>query len=93
MTVNNNIFRDLFCFIIQISELFKQYCSHDPVFVIIDVRTDVKGSPTTAYTAVEEVEGEGKEIKRVFKHISCSIEAEEAEEVSTYLQVFMLKYY
>lgn len=61
--------------------MFKQYCAHDPVFVIIDVRTDVKGSPTTAYTAVEEIEGEGKEIKRVFKHISCSIEAEEAEEV------------
>jgi hypothetical protein len=29
------------------------------------------------------VEAEGKEITRVFQHIPCSIEAEEAEEVST----------
>ena len=28
-----------------------------------------------------EVEADGKEIQRVFKHIKCSIEAEEAEEV------------
>lgn len=66
---------------LKISELFRQFCSHDPVFVIIDVRPNVKGNPTTAYVAVEEVEGEGKEIKRVFKHTSCLIEAEEAEEV------------
>jgi hypothetical protein len=39
------------------------------------------GIPTTAYIAVEEVEVEGKEIQRVFKHLPCSIEAEEAEEV------------
>jgi len=49
--------------------------------VIIDVRPGVEGLPTTAYEAVEEVEAEGKEIQRVFKHIPCSIEAEEAEEV------------
>jgi 26S proteasome regulatory subunit N8 len=41
----------------------------------------VVGIPTTAYEAVDEVESQGKEIQRVFKHISCSIEAEEAEEV------------
>jgi 26S proteasome regulatory subunit N8 len=52
------------------------------VFVIIDVRPGVVVIPTTAYEAVEEVEsGEGKEIQRVFKHVPCSIEAEEAEEV------------
>jgi 26S proteasome regulatory subunit N8 len=51
------------------------------VFVIIDVRPGVVGIPTTAYIAVEEVEVEGKEIQRVFKHLPCSIEAEEAEEV------------
>ena len=28
-----------------------------------------------------EVEADGKEIQRVFKHIKCSVEAEEAEEV------------
>jgi len=66
---------------LKINELFRQYSSHDPVFVIIDVRPDVEGLPTIAYTAVEEVESEGKEIQRVFKHIPCSIEAEEVEEV------------
>jgi hypothetical protein len=50
---------------------------------LIDVRPGVQGNPATAYVAMEEVEGEGKEIQRVFKHTSCLIEAEEAEEVST----------
>ena len=30
------------------------------------------------------MQGEGKEIERVFKHISCRIEAEEAEGVQFY---------
>lgn len=51
------------------------------MFVIIDVRPGVVGIPTTAYMAVDELEGEGKEIKRVFKHLTCTIEAEEAEGV------------
>ena len=66
---------------VQISALFKRFCSYEPVFAIIDVRPGVTGLPTTAYEAIEQVEGEGKEIQRVFKHISCRIEAEEAEEV------------
>lgn len=49
--------------------------------MIIDVRPGVVGIPTTAYQAVDEVQGAGKEIQRVFKHIGCVIEAEEAEEV------------
>jgi 26S proteasome regulatory subunit N8 len=53
------------------------------VFVIIDVRPGIEGLPTTAYEAVEEIEAEGKEIQRTFKHIACSIQAEEAEEVLT----------
>ena len=64
----------------QINQLFLQYCS-EPTFVIIDVRPGVEGNPTTAYIAVDEVEGEGKEIQRVFKHISCTIEADEPEQV------------
>jgi 26S proteasome regulatory subunit N8 len=51
------------------------------VLVIIDVRPGIEGIPTTAYIAVDEVQGDGKEIQRVFKHIPCLIEAEEAEEV------------
>eukprot|EP01041_Mallomonas_annulata_P003968 gene3968-7906_t len=66
---------------LKINALFRQFTNQDPVFVIIDVRPDVEGLPTTAYVAVEEVESEGKEIQRVFKHIPCSIEAEEVEEV------------
>jgi 26S proteasome regulatory subunit N8 len=61
--------------------MFRQYSTHEPVFVIIDVRSGIQGIPTTAYEAIEEVESEGKEIHRAFKHISCMIEAEEAEEV------------
>jgi 26S proteasome regulatory subunit N8 len=62
--------------------LFKKFCTSEPVFTIIDVRPGVVGIPTTAYEAVEQVEAEGKEIQRVFKHITCSIEADEAEAVS-----------
>ena len=51
------------------------------MFAIIDVRPDVEDIPTTAYAAVDEVQTDGKEIQRVFKHIACRIEAEEAEEV------------
>lgn len=65
----------------QISALFRRFCSYEPVFTIIDVRPGVTGIPTKAYEAVDEVESDGKEIQRVFKHISCTIEAEEAEEV------------
>ena len=66
----------------KINALFRQYCAQDPVFVIIDVRLDVEGLPTTAYLAIEEVESDGREIQRVFKHVPCSIEAEEVEEVN-----------
>lgn len=53
----------------------------EPVFCVIDVRPGVTAIPTTAYMAVEEVEGDNKEIRRIFKHLPCSIQAEEAEEV------------
>jgi len=66
---------------LKISSMIKGFCGREPVFVVIDVRPGTVGLPTTAYEAVEEVEVNGKEIHRVFKHISCSIAAEEAEEV------------
>lgn len=66
---------------LKITSLFRQFCKHEPVFVIIDVRPGVERLPTTAYEAIEEVEADGREIQRVFKHIACAIEAEEAEEV------------
>ena len=52
------------------------------MFVIVDVRPNVLGLPTAAYEVAEEVQGEGKEIQRVFKHLPSSIDAEEAEGVS-----------
>jgi 26S proteasome regulatory subunit N8 len=67
----------------QISSLIKRFCGKEPVFVVIDVRPGIVGLPTTAYEATDELELDGKEIHRVFKHIPCSIEAEEAEEVTT----------
>jgi len=66
---------------IKIDELVRKYCAN-PVFVIIDVRPDLDGIPTTAYASAEEVvEGDEKEIQRTFKHIPSSIGAYEAEEV------------
>ena len=82
MVLNLNVIFEFFNLPNQICALFKRFCNAEPVFVIIDVRPGVVGIPTTAYLAVDEVESEGKEIQRVFKHIPCSIEAEEAEEVS-----------
>eukprot|EP00614_Pseudopedinella_elastica_P014521 CAMPEP_0172581572 /NCGR_PEP_ID=MMETSP1068-20121228/815_1 /TAXON_ID=35684 /ORGANISM="Pseudopedinella elastica, Strain CCMP716" /LENGTH=352 /DNA_ID=CAMNT_0013374605 /DNA_START=44 /DNA_END=1103 /DNA_ORIENTATION=+ len=65
---------------IKIDDLMRRFCPN-PVFVLIDVRPDVEGIPTTAYMSVEEVESDGKEIQRSFKHIPSSIGAFEAEEV------------
>lgn len=65
---------------LKIDTLFRQYVP-DPVFVIIDVRPGVAEIPTTAYHAIEEIQSDGKDIERVFKHIPCIIEADEAEEV------------
>lgn len=60
--------------------MFRQYVP-DPVFVIIDVRPGVAEIPTVAYRAIEEIQTEGKDIERVFKHIPCRIEADEPEEI------------
>ena len=49
--------------------------------MIIDVRPDMVEFPTTAYVAVEEVETDGSQIQKVFKHLPCTIQAEEAEAV------------
>mmetsp|Transcript_16991 Transcript_16991/g.25120 ORF Transcript_16991/g.25120 Transcript_16991/m.25120 type:complete len:316 (-) Transcript_16991:139-1086(-) len=65
---------------LKIANLFKRFCV-DPLYVIVDVRSGMEGLPTTAYRTVEEIEGEGKEIKTTFKHVPSSIGALEAEEV------------
>lgn len=66
--------------LLKIDTLFRQFVP-DPIFVIIDVRPGVSDIPTVAYHAIEEVQSEGKDIERVFKHIPCRIEADEAEQV------------
>jgi hypothetical protein len=40
---------------IKIDDLMRRFCPN-PVFVLIDVRPDIEGIPTTAYMSVEEVE-------------------------------------
>ncbi|RHY01685.1 hypothetical protein DYB28_011266 [Aphanomyces astaci] len=65
---------------LSLDELFRRYCVN-PVLVICDVRPNVEGLPTTAYGSIEEVEEDGKAIKRTFKHIKSTIAAYEAEEV------------
>lgn len=67
---------------LKIRQLMRKFTgAHEPVFIIIDVRPGVEGLPTTAYEAVEEIEGNGKEIGWAFKHIPCIIQAEESEAV------------
>lgn len=50
----------------------RRFCAN-PVYVIIDVRPGVEGIPTTAYITAEEVEADGKEIQKTFKHLSSSV--------------------
>ncbi len=64
--------------------MFKRFCATEPIFVVIDVRPGEVAIQTTAYMAVEEVESDDNEIERVFRHIPCSIRADEAEEVSVF---------
>uniref|UniRef100_A0A7S1UK57 MPN domain-containing protein n=1 Tax=Phaeomonas parva TaxID=124430 RepID=A0A7S1UK57_9STRA len=63
-----------------LDELFRRYCP-EPVFVIIDVRPGVSGIPTKAYVSQQDVEQDGKEMSRTFRHIPSTIGAQEAEEV------------
>ena len=67
---------------LPIAELFRRFCN-DPVFAIIDVRTDREdtGLPVKTYICHEEIGDGGKETTRVFKHIPSEIGAYEAEEV------------
>jgi 26S proteasome regulatory subunit N8 len=54
-----------------------------PIFCIIDIRPGRQSLPTTAYRVVEEVstkEGQ-RQVKLSFAHVSCSMGAEEPEEV------------
>jgi 26S proteasome regulatory subunit N8 len=67
---------------LKIRSLIKRFMPNaEPIFIIIDVRPNVEGIPTTAYEAQEEVNSTTREISWVFKHISCIIEAEESEAV------------
>jgi 26S proteasome regulatory subunit N8 len=65
---------------IAINELFRKYCD-EPVMVLVDVeQSDEMKLPTQGFISVQEVDAEGTMI-RTFKHVSCTVEAFEAEEV------------
>jgi 26S proteasome regulatory subunit N8 len=53
-----------------------------PVFCIIDVRSENKSIPTTAYKMTEEMEGKSRgQVKKNFAHVPSVIGASEPEEV------------
>jgi len=62
-----------------IDRMVRRYCSN-PVFLIVNVRPDNEGLPTSAYTSVE-VSASGKETERVFEHLPSEVGAYESEEV------------
>jgi 26S proteasome regulatory subunit N8 len=54
----------------------------NPVFVIVDVRPDMVGIPTSAYAAEQEIRDDGtQKEEKTFTHLPSSIEAFEAEEI------------
>lgn len=64
----------------EINDLFKRFIPR-PVMVIVDVRQQNEGIPTSAYFAVEEIKDDGTETQKTFLHVPSAIEAEEAEEI------------
>lgn len=65
---------------LALDALFRRY-HKSPVLVIIDVRPDCDGMPTSAYVSVERVAEGGKETERAFQHLPSEVGAYEAEEV------------
>lgn len=66
---------------LKINDLFKKYASGNPLLLIVDVKQESVGLPTTAYMAVEQVKDDGTSTEKTFVHLPSSIEAEEAEEI------------
>lgn len=64
----------------EINEIFKKYVA-DPILAIVNVQPDVRGLPTNAYMAIEEIHDDGTATTKTFAHIESVIEAEEAEEI------------
>ncbi|KAJ1918249.1 proteasome regulatory particle subunit [Mycoemilia scoparia] len=65
---------------LQINDVFKKYVPN-PVLVIVDIKPEDVGIPTTSYFAIEEISGDGSAAKKAFKHVASEIGAEEAEEI------------
>ncbi|CAR22797.1 proteasome regulatory particle lid subunit RPN8 [Lachancea thermotolerans CBS 6340] len=66
---------------LKINDVFKKYTSSNPLLLIVDVKQESVGLPTTAYMAVEQVKDDGTSTEKTFLHLPSSIEAEEAEEI------------
>ncbi len=64
---------------LQIEAMFRRYVEN-PVFIIIDVRSDFVGVPFKAYATKEEVI-EGKETRLEFKHVPIQMGADEPEDM------------
>mmetsp|Transcript_1854 Transcript_1854/g.4397 ORF Transcript_1854/g.4397 Transcript_1854/m.4397 type:complete len:319 (+) Transcript_1854:219-1175(+) len=65
---------------LAVDALFRRY-HKSPALVIIDVRPECEGMPTSAYVSVETVAEGGKETQRAFQHVPSEVGAYEAEEV------------
>ena len=66
---------------VDIHELFTDY-HPNPAFVIVDVRPDNVGIPTSAYRLENEIRDDGtRKEEKTFVHVPSSIEAFEAEEI------------
>ncbi|ACO60817.1 predicted protein [Micromonas commoda] len=66
---------------VDIHELFTDY-HPNPAFVIVDVRPDNVGIPTSAYRLENEIRDDGtQKEEKTFVHVPSSIEAFEAEEI------------
>lgn len=63
----------------RLEDVFRKYTPR-PVLLVVDVRPDTDGLPTTAYMA-EEVVTDGAAPARTFAHVPCEVGAYEAEEV------------
>ncbi|CCF56612.1 hypothetical protein KAFR_0B03160 [Kazachstania africana CBS 2517] len=66
---------------LKINDLFKKYTNGNPLLLIVDVKQEGVGLPTSAYVSVEQVKDDGTSTEKTFLHLPCNIEAEEAEEI------------
>lgn len=69
----------------KINEVFKNYSialNNNPILLIVDVLSNnFIDLPTNAYMSIEQVMDDGTSTEKTFINLSCSIKADEAEEI------------